>query len=157
MRVYIYCFIFFTLATFPALGNLYSYPEDKRPTVSLADACKIAKHLLKARDDHKRYYITEVSLFGSREQDGWGAWNLWHYDKDGNKINVYIPFPTGHVGFHYYPHDYDKKGGDEEVDLEKSAEQILAEQDSAYQPPTASETKLEDKKKPKPDSKEGSQ
>jgi hypothetical protein len=130
MKAYICCLAILVFAALPARGTLYMYPNDKRPAVSLAEACIIAKHLLKTRGDEKRFYITGASLLGSKEQDGWGAWNLMHYDKDGNHVNVYIQFPSGHVGLHYYPHDYDKNGGDQDVKFDKTAKQILAEQDA---------------------------
>ncbi len=146
MKTFVCCLSILASAVFPAHGDLYSYPIDKKPAVSLAQACSIAETLLKTRGDGKKYYITRVSLYGSKEQDGWGAWNLFHFDEKGNKINVYIPFPTGDVGLHYYPHDYSTNGGGEEIDFEKTAAQILAEQDGGRDPDTAPKTKSEDRK-----------
>ena len=106
------------LAGSVAYASLYSYPENKRPAITLEDACKIAKRLLKTQGDQDRYYVIEGSLFGDEKQTGWGAWSLLHYDSKGNTVNVYIPFPTGKASLHYYPHDYDKKGGDREINFD---------------------------------------
>ena len=77
--------------------------------------------MLVSRGDNKRFYVTGVSLFGNAKQDGWGAWNLSYYDKDRNHVNAHIPFPTGRCNLHYYPHDYQKNGGDKEVDFDSAA------------------------------------
>ena len=151
MKLLLCSLLLFAVPVMPALGSLYSYPENKRPAVTLAEACKIAAHLLGTQGDEKRFYVTSVSLFGSKEQDGWGAWNLQHHDKEGNSVNVYIPFPTGKVGLHYYPHDYSKNGGDKEVDFDKTAKQTLAEQAGAGQPATRPESKSEGKEKAQPE------
>jgi len=132
----------------PALGSLYAYPKNKRPAVTLAEACEIAARLLETQGDEKQFYVTRVSLFGSKEQDGSGAWNLQHDDKDGNSVNVYIPFPTGNVGLHYYPHDYSKNGGDKEVDFNKTAKQTLAEKTGTGQPAIRPDSKGKENSQP---------
>ena len=139
--------LLFGISATSALGSMYSYPDNKRPAVTLADACKIATYLLSTQGDEKRFYVTSVSLYGSKEQDGWGAWNLYHHDKDGNKVNVFIQFPTGKVGLHYYPHDYSKNEGDRKVAFDKSALQILAEQGGTGQPATRPKSKSKSKSK----------
>src|SRR5688572_6501939 len=101
-----------------ALGSLYSYPSSKRPAVSLREACLIAEAMLRAQGDEGRYFITEVTLCGDKQQSGWGAWNLWHYDKHGNHVNAYIPFPTGKPGLSYYPRDKRAKGREREVEFD---------------------------------------
>jgi hypothetical protein len=50
--------------------------------------CHAYARLLETQGDEKQFYVTRVSLFGSKEQDGSGAWNLQHDDKDGNSVNV---------------------------------------------------------------------
>ena len=112
--------LLFLLVPSIAFASIYSYPNKKRPAVSLKEACLIAEAMLRAHGDEERYFITEVTLCGDKEQSGWGAWNLWHYDKRGNQVNAYIPFPTGRCGLHYYPHNHRTKGGAREVEFERS-------------------------------------
>jgi hypothetical protein len=110
--------LFLFLVFSAAHGSLYSYPEDKRPTISLEEACKIATRMLKTQGDQDRYYVIEVILLGDEKGTGVGAWNLMHYDRKGNRVQAYIPFPKGKPALHYYPHDYDKRGGDREVEFD---------------------------------------
>ncbi len=103
-------------------ASLFDYPLNKRPEISLLEACQIAQRMLKTQGDDERYYIIEVSLFGDREQSGEGAWNLSHSDAKGNTVNAFIPFPSGKPSLHYYPHDYSTNGGDREIKFENIPE-----------------------------------
>jgi hypothetical protein len=111
--------ILFFLTPTIAFASLYSYPNKKRPAVSLKEACLIAEAMLRTQGDEGRYFTTEVTLCGDKQQSGWGAWNLWHYDKRGNQVNAYIPFPTGSPGLSYYPRDHRTKGGEREIEFER--------------------------------------
>ena len=62
MKLLLCSLLLFAVPVMPALGSLYSYPENKRPAVTLAEACKIAAHLLGTQGDEKRFYVTSVSL-----------------------------------------------------------------------------------------------
>jgi hypothetical protein len=118
MKIFLTMLSFAFAASSVCQASLYSYPEKKRPAISLIEACQIAQKMLKTQKDDKRYFITEVNLLGDKEQSGWGAWNLWHYDAKGNKVNVYIPFPTGKPSLNYYPYNYSTKGGEREVEFD---------------------------------------
>jgi len=100
-----------------AFGSIYSYPDTKRPAITLKEACVIAEAMLRAHGDERRYFITDVTLCGDKEQSGWGAWNLRHYDKLGNQVNAYAPLATGRCGLAYYPRDRRTKGGEREVEF----------------------------------------
>jgi hypothetical protein len=106
-------------------ASIYSYPNTKRPAVSLKEACLIAEAMLRSRGDEGRYFITEVTLCGDKEQSGWGAWNLWHYDKRGNQVNAYIPFPTGRCGLNYYPRDHRTKGREREIEFQRNGLTVI--------------------------------
>ena len=96
------------MITFTLFANTYRFPKKIRPALSLKEACEIANKMLKTQGDEKQYFILSVTLNGNKEQDGWGAWNIWYYDLEGNEINAYIPFPTGEPGLHYYIYDKSK-------------------------------------------------
>jgi hypothetical protein len=102
-----------------AFGSIYSYPDTKRPAISLRDACLIAEAMLREHGNEGRYSITEVVLCGEKAQSGWGAWNLWHYDKRGNRVNAYIPFPKGRCSLSYYPREHRTKGGEREAKFQR--------------------------------------
>jgi hypothetical protein len=116
--------VLFFLTPAIALGSLYSFPNNKRPAVPLKDACLIADAMLRSQGDDGRYFITEVTLCGDKQQSGWGAWNLWHYDKHGNQVNAYIPFPTGKSSLSYYPRGKRIKGREREVEFERDGMKI---------------------------------
>ncbi len=93
-----------------SIASLYLYPKTLRPHTPLAEACSIARNMLITQADEATYFITGVSLFGDREQSGSGAWNLMHYDAEGNHINAHVPFPHGQPNLHYYDKAYPTNG-----------------------------------------------
>ncbi len=76
-----------------ARANLYFYPENKRPAVSLKDACAIGEVILGKLGLEKDAYVYGVTIFGDEGQTGAGAWNLDYRNEQGDKIRISISFP----------------------------------------------------------------
>jgi hypothetical protein len=74
-------------------GSLYDYPEDKRPAVSLNEACTIGKTVLERLGLEKDAYVYEVTILGDEGQTGAGAWTLHYRNPQGDKIQISIYFP----------------------------------------------------------------
>jgi hypothetical protein len=74
-------------------GSLYSYPEDKRPAVSLKEACTIAETILGKLGLEKGAYVFGVTIMGDEGQTGAGTWTLDYRNAQGDKIRIGIPFP----------------------------------------------------------------
>lgn len=140
------------VAISPLYASLYSYPKDKRPAVSLAEADAIARKMLKSKGFDREYYAVTVSLFGDKEGSGWGAWNIWCYNVKGDLIATHIPFPTGNCTMTLYPgggSSPDRK--DEEIVFE-SAEKMKAAPQSATrsEPDSKGSDKPQSESEPRP-------
>jgi len=140
------------VAICPLYASLYSYPKDKRPAVSLAQADAIARKMLKSRSFDKEYYAVTVSLYGDEEGSGWGAWNIWCYNDKGDLAATYIPFPTGKCTMTLYPGGRSSSDGKDEKIIFDTAEKMKAEQGVAPQSATRSESDSEGGDKPQPES-----
>src|SRR4030095_5108419 len=114
----------FFCASSIAFASLYAYPNNKKPAVSLIEACEMAATMLKSQGDEGRYHIVGARLLGDESQSGDGAWTIYFYDTDGNQVWAHIPLRDQFCALHYYPHDYDKKGGDREVEFARAGTKV---------------------------------
>ncbi len=171
--------ICFLLSASLAFGSLYSYPENKRPAVSLKEACVISETILRklALED---YYVLNVTILGDEGQTGDGAWTLMYRNVRGDQIQISIyliedfcvttTIPKkgksveggytrdGNVSKKWLEWEAKMKKEKEESDAFWDAQSKQAiptertEQDGADQPATAPKSKLEGKDKPQPES-----
>ena len=91
--------LFITLILCPTLlANTYIYPKEKRPSVSLHDACKIADNLF-SKLELKGYYVLSASLLGDENQTGAGCWNIDFANSDGTTVKIGVSFPDDRCVF----------------------------------------------------------
>lgn len=74
-------------------GTSYSYPPDKRPSLSLREACGVGEKLLSKLGLESRFYIYDVWLNGDEKGSGKGAWHLRCCSPEGDEIQISIHFP----------------------------------------------------------------
>jgi hypothetical protein len=84
---------FLVLCCSIAQGSLYTYPDDKRPSMSLQEACTIGDKILGKLNLEKGFYIYGVAIYGDEGQTGAGAWTLYYRNAQGDKIQLGIYFP----------------------------------------------------------------
>lgn len=85
IRTILLCSFF---CSFQAMGSLFQYPEDKRPAVSLQEACVISETIFAKLGLGKDYFVFQVLIYGDEEQTGDGAWNLTYRNTKGDQIHV---------------------------------------------------------------------
>ncbi len=73
-----------------AHGDSYSYPLDKRPSISMQDACGIGVKLLTALGLEKDFFLTGMSLWGDGTSSGGGAWRLECRNTEGDALSMSI-------------------------------------------------------------------
>lgn len=78
------------IGTYTARGESHSYPLDKRPSLSMGQACGIGERLLAVLGFDKEYFFTDVSLWGDGTGSGGGAWHLECRNMDGDSISMSI-------------------------------------------------------------------
>src|ERR1041385_6402192 len=103
---------------------LYEYPHNKKPAVSLPEACDIATAMVKSQRDEKRYHYTGAYLMGDGSESGDGYWNIYLFDTDENQIEARIPLQESVCSLHYFPHDYSTNGGDRAIDFSRNGTKV---------------------------------
>ncbi len=84
-RIIIFCSL---LISAEAIGSLYQYPTDKRPAVSLKEACAISETILAKMGLEKEYYVLKVYIYGDEGGTGDGAWTLMYRNQRGDQIQI---------------------------------------------------------------------
>jgi hypothetical protein len=74
-------------------GNSYDYPPEKRPSLSLKEACGIGEKLLAMLGMEREFYILDVSIWGDEKGSGIGTWKLQCRNTEGDEIHMSIHFP----------------------------------------------------------------
>jgi hypothetical protein len=100
-----------------AHGDSFSYPLDKRPSLSMQEACGIGERLLVVLGFDKECFFTRASLWGDGTASGGGAWHLECRNIDGDAISLSIHINNDYCHVSPYPrteksklNDYKAKG-----------------------------------------------
>ncbi len=87
----VFACVLLSAATCP--GNSFSYPPEKRPSLSLKDACGIGEKLLGKMGLENEFHILGVSIWGDEKGSGAGTWKLECRNAEGDEIHMSIHFP----------------------------------------------------------------
>jgi hypothetical protein len=87
IRTLLFCSLLFSSQV---RGSVYQYPQDKRPAVSLKEACAISETILAKLGLGKDYYIFNVVIHGDESQSGAGAWTLMYRNTQGDQVQIGI-------------------------------------------------------------------
>jgi hypothetical protein len=74
-------------------GTTYGYLPERRPLLSLREACGVGEKLLSKLGVESRFYIYGVWITGDEKGSGKGAWHLRCCSPEGDEIQISIHFP----------------------------------------------------------------
>jgi hypothetical protein len=75
-------------------GSSYDFPPEKRPSLSLKEACSVGEKILSKLGLESRFYVYDVWITGHEKEAGSGAWHLRCCSQEGDEISMSIHFPA---------------------------------------------------------------
>lgn len=73
-------------------ADLIHYDLSSKPLLTLEEALKISKRILKISLVNENMYPYNIDLYGRKKENG-GVWTVYFSDENKNKIQVSILFP----------------------------------------------------------------